>query len=222
MPQVLIKAVGGAERGVGLPGDALRPGPNPVALPEHPRVGGGHGAFVTQTLDATTLNYLRWSAVALVVLALVGISVSYWLAGRALRPVQLAFDRERRLVANMAHELRTPLATQRTVLEMALDDSAPGHGDELVQAGHEALAQNFRADRIIQAMLTLAQANHADGAADQLATVDLTALVQVGLAERQALLQQADLAARVHLDQAEVTGHATLLAALVGNLLHNA
>jgi len=222
MPQVLVRAVAGTQPDVPITAGVVRPAPGLIERGGFPRMGGGHGAFVNQTLDATTLTYLRWSAVALVVLALLGVWISYWLAGRTLQPVQVAMDRERRLVANMAHELRTPLAAQRLVLEVAMDGATPGQGEELMEAGQQALDQNQRAEGIIQAMLTLARANHASAGHERMVQVDLTNLVQAGLAERQEAIQRSGLTLRSQLDQAQVAGYETLLAVLVGNLLDNA
>ena len=48
-----------------------------------------------------------------------------WLvAGRVLRPLEQAYDAQRRFVANASHELRTPLTASRALLEMV--DHRPG------------------------------------------------------------------------------------------------
>jgi two-component system OmpR family sensor kinase len=44
----------------------------------------------------------------------------YWVAGRALEPLERGYERERRFVDDASHELRTPLALHKTGLEVAL------------------------------------------------------------------------------------------------------
>ncbi|HMN26781.1 MAG TPA: ATP-binding protein [Caldilineaceae bacterium] len=49
---------------------------------------------------------------------------SWWLAGRSLRPAQIAFERQRLFVANASHELRTPLTLIRASAEVVHDGLA--------------------------------------------------------------------------------------------------
>jgi signal transduction histidine kinase len=44
----------------------------------------------------------------------------WWVAGRALDPLERGYERERRFVDDASHELRTPLALHKTELEVAL------------------------------------------------------------------------------------------------------
>jgi two-component system, OmpR family, sensor kinase len=52
-------------------------------------------------------------------LLLAGIG-GYWVAGRALEPLERGYERERRFVDDASHELRTPLALHKAELEVAL------------------------------------------------------------------------------------------------------
>jgi signal transduction histidine kinase len=47
---------------------------------------------------------------------------SWWLAGRSIAPVEAAWERQRRFVANASHELRAPLTLLRASAEVALRD----------------------------------------------------------------------------------------------------
>lgn len=49
-----------------------------------------------------------------------GAGVSYWYAGRTLRPIEAAHDAQKRFTADASHELRTPLATMRVENEVFL------------------------------------------------------------------------------------------------------
>lgn len=67
------------------------------------------------------LNSLLLGLAGLAVLStlLLG-AASWWLAGRSLKPSQLAWERQQTFVANASHELRTPLTLARASTEVAL------------------------------------------------------------------------------------------------------
>ncbi len=56
-----------------------------------------------------------WGGVA--ALALLGVGLGAWLAGRSLRPSLASLHQQERFLADAAHELRTPLAALRTTIE---------------------------------------------------------------------------------------------------------
>jgi signal transduction histidine kinase len=45
--------------------------------------------------------------------------VSWWFSGRAIRPAKIAWEKQRELVANAGHELRTPITLVRATAEVA-------------------------------------------------------------------------------------------------------
>lgn len=53
------------------------------------------------------------------ILAIAGIS-GYFLAGRTLKPIKEMMDEQKRFISDSSHELRTPIATLRTEIEVAL------------------------------------------------------------------------------------------------------
>jgi two-component system sensor histidine kinase CiaH len=89
------------------------------------------------------------------VLALVG---GFFLAGRALRPIGAAMDRQRAFVADASHELRTPLSLIRANAELL-----QRHSEEPVQANMSALNDIVREtdglSTLVSQMLTLAKAD---------------------------------------------------------------
>jgi len=95
------------------------------------------------------------SGAGAVVLAIAG---GWFLAGRALVPIALAFHRQRDFVADASHELRTPLTVIRAAAEL-LDR----HGDEPLAQNRELLddlrAEVARMERLAEDLLTLARSD---------------------------------------------------------------
>jgi signal transduction histidine kinase len=130
-----------------------------------------------------------------------------------------ALERERRLTADAAHELRTPLAalsTQAQVARRAADEASRNEALDAVVAGAERTA------RLIEQMLTLArlEAGQTGGAA---ARFDLRETTRAAMAE----LGGAALAKGVELElldgpAIQAQGYAGLVAVLARNLVDNA
>jgi len=70
-----------------------------------------------------------------------------------------AFAGQERFIANAAHELKTPIAMSRTLVEVAMRKrTAP---PEIQSLGDNLLEINLRHERLIESLLTLASAGHA-------------------------------------------------------------
>ena len=130
-----------------------------------------------------------------------------------------ALQRERRLTADAAHELRTPLAalsTQAQVARRASSDASRNEALDAIVLGAE------RAARLAEQMLTLARLDSGQGEAAKL-PVELHGLAREVLADvtPRALERNIDLSLEdgpaVH-----VGGYAGLLSILVRNLVDNA
>jgi signal transduction histidine kinase len=96
-------------------------------------------------------------AAGLAAALLVGGLGAWWLAGAVVRPVRAALERERRFVADAAHELRTPLAVLRSELEVTrMEDS----GEEGLRAAlSSAQEETERLSRLADDLLLLARAD---------------------------------------------------------------
>jgi signal transduction histidine kinase len=94
-------------------------------------------------------------ALATLSMALVG-AASWWLAGRALRPAQAAWERQQRFIASASHELRTPLTLIRASAEVALRETPPAEGDQRELLG-DVLTESDHMRRLVDDLLTLSR-----------------------------------------------------------------
>jgi signal transduction histidine kinase len=229
----------------------------PLLTADHTRQPGGPApARYTGNLP----EVLRYSAVALLVLALLSVALGWLTATRALRPLRTltasaravsastlpgrlrvdasyrefaelaetldglarrlaeAFDAQRQFVANASHELRTPVAAQRTLLQVTLAD--PGADPDTLRAAcQQALALGEEQEHLINALLTLARGQRG---IERWQPIDLAGLARTALQARGE--DAGHLGIRVHtaLAPAPVAGDPQLVASLVANLVDNA
>jgi signal transduction histidine kinase len=155
------------------------------------------------------------SAIALAVMTILSGGLGWLVAGRVLRPLERAYDAQRRFVANASHELRTPLTASRALLEMVISDphATP---DTFRQTCREALEENEQQEELIEALLALAQGEQGINRREP---VDLAVVVRDALREHQA--DPGRLRHDVELAPAVVSGDRRLLVRLVSNLLQN-
>ncbi|MEU5874061.1 HAMP domain-containing sensor histidine kinase [Glycomyces sp. NPDC047369] len=127
-----------------------------------------------------------------------------------------AFEGQRRFVANASHELKTPLAINRTLLEVAAAEPDAGHRVRDLAAN--LLAVNERHERLIDGLLTLVGSEQApvDPVPVDLADV----LAHVG-AQFAAEASEAGVAVELSAKEAVAIGDAALLERLVANLVAN-
>lgn len=89
---------------------------------------------------------------------LISLGAAWFLSGRALVPIQHAFQQQQEFIADASHELRTPL----TVLRSATD-LLNAHRDEPLESNGELFddvrAEIVRMERLAQDLLTLARSD---------------------------------------------------------------
>jgi signal transduction histidine kinase len=156
------------------------------------------------------------SAIALAIMALISGGLGWLVAGRVLRPLEHAYDAQRRFVANASHELRTPLTASRALLEMVVTDPH-ATSETFRDTCREALEENEQQEQLIDALLALAQGEQG---IDRRETVDLEAVVDDTVRAFQNAVEHLEL--DVVLSPATVRGDRRLLVRLVSNLLQNA
>jgi signal transduction histidine kinase len=108
-------------------------------------------------LFAREAHALAWQIgfidLGMLILAALG---AYVLAGRTLRPIQEAMDRQRRFAAAASHELRTPLTVLQGTLEVALlRERTPQEYQEILRT---AAVEAERMGLLIADLLALARA----------------------------------------------------------------
>ncbi|MBN9239084.1 MAG: hypothetical protein BGO97_05295 [Micrococcales bacterium 70-64] len=133
-----------------------------------------------------------------------------------LARLQHSVDEQRRFAANASHELRTPHAIVRTMLEVARADPDGRDTDELLRRLDET---NERSIALIEALLSLAAIDHYEPPSEP---VDLDGLVADVVGEAHAVASASRVTIETTLAGASVIGDATLLRQLVSNLVQNA
>jgi signal transduction histidine kinase len=135
-----------------------------------------------------------------------------------LARLEMAFDSQRRFIANASHELRTPLMLSQTLLQVALAnpgitlDSLRAACQEVVDAGKDQA-------QLIDALLILARSQRG---LDHREPVDLTAAVKDALNAHEPSAAAKRLQVDAALDEGNVQGDARLIHRLVSNLVDNA
>lgn len=98
----------------------------------------------------------RWALLAIPLALLAAIAAGWVLTGRTLRPVDDAMARQRRFLADAAHELRTPIARARGAGELALSEpQGPEDRDALERTQRELEGMS----RLVDELLELARAD---------------------------------------------------------------
>jgi signal transduction histidine kinase len=171
--------------------------------------------------DLATTRWLLW--IGLPITMLLVTVASWWLAGLAMRPVYQSYQHIQQFTADVAHELRTPLAATKATLESALETMplATAEAHSTLQALDR---QNNRLIQLVQDLLLLSRMDR-QVQPPQPQAVKLNALIADLVDEFEALA----IAAHLHLHTEILTpqpitvlGDAEQLYRLVANLVINA
>ena len=138
-----------------------------------------------------------------------------------LERVTSGVERERRFLADAAHELRTPLAVVRLQAQNAIAASST---EEKHQQLEKLISGVDRSTRVVEQMLLLARLDadaipllHENVALDQIARDTLASLAPLAFARKQELILESEDSSNFQLQ-----GHPVLLGAMLRNLVENA
>jgi signal transduction histidine kinase len=136
-----------------------------------------------------------------------------------LERLEAAFDSQRLFVANAAHELRSPLATMRASLDVAI--AKPTGVPPQLRALDSDLREDLdQADRLLESLLVLARAQR--GTLTDQAPVSIEPIVTAALAARRDAITAKGLTVQITLAAICVPGAEILLTRMIENVIENA
>lgn len=169
--------------------------------------------------SAITREHLNRDIILIDVGVLVaGAALSYWYAGRTLRPIEAAHEEQKRFTADASHELRTPLAAMQLENEVFLRQK---HFSE--PEARQQLASNLeevaRLERLAGRLLALNRYEHGRVAVEPFAVAPA---VETAIDSVRRLPEAREVTFVTKLAPAMVRGEAVSLTEIVGILLDNA
>ena len=149
---------------------------------------------------------------------IVGGLVSYWFAGRTLKPIAETHQAQARFVADASHELRTPLANIRAENEVFLRQKSFTDKEtrELVSSNLEEVQRLEHLSRDLLALTQYGQTELAKSA------VDAEVLVDDAVAQIKKILEKNTVTVEKNMQQAMLYGNQESLVRLLVILLDNA
>ncbi|PID32079.1 hypothetical protein CR970_02475 [Candidatus Saccharibacteria bacterium] len=146
----------------------------------------------------------------------IGGPLSYWFAGRTLRPIELAHDAQKRFASDASHELRTPLTAIKLENEVFLRQK-DFSGDEARQLIESNLEEVDRLERLATNLLVL---THYETAQLDIALEDVERIVGEAVTQTKRTYPAAKIA--VSLKPARVLVHSDSVQQMIAIILENA
>ena len=106
------------------------------------------------------INFLGVNGIILIVMG----GLSYFLAGKTLRPIQEMVDEQNRFVSDASHELKTPLTAMKSALEVYVRDPKLNLADAK-QVLKDNIQEVNRLQTLSESLLTLSESKSSNGVA---------------------------------------------------------
>ncbi|HLZ72801.1 MAG TPA: ATP-binding protein [Dehalococcoidia bacterium] len=192
-----------------------------------PVVRGGQTVGIVQVARSQYFVNAAVTRLALISLlaGLIGVALAagagYWLAGRTLRPIAVALDRQREFAGDASHELRTPLTVMLTNAELLTRHPERPLAD-YQDVVADIIAEIERLTRLVSDLLTLARADQGK-AALAFGTVNLSEIGAAVVRQLQPAAAEKGVALEIEADpETAVWGDKDRLHQLVLILVDNA
>lgn len=160
----------------------------------------------------------RDQAIITIITVWIGGAVSYWFAGRTLRPLAEAHAAQARFAADASHELRTPLASMRVENEVFLRQKE-FTSEEAREQIESNLEEVQRLENLSSSLLALTQYERV---ALELASVKAEEIAKEAAEHAKTPAKAKKAIIKLDVQAAQVRGHHDSLVQLLGILLDNA
>ena len=153
-----------------------------------------------------------------IIVAVLGGALSYWFAGRTLRPIEEAHQAQARFASDASHELRTPLANLKAENEVFLHQNKFSEKDarELIESNLEEVQ---RLSSLSTNLLALTQYENASLA---LSSFDVKDLVNEAVKQTDKIAADKKMTIKQQLDPGNITGNFDSLVQLLAIVIDNA
>jgi signal transduction histidine kinase len=132
--------------------------------------------------------------------------------------LEASFDSQRHFAANASHEMRTPLAAERSLLQVALAD--PNADAETLRAAcEEVLRLGNLQESLVDSLLTLASS---EAGIERWESIDLAEIARDVVGARSQDAEQRSLVIDSDISAARTLGDQSLVEILIANLVDNA
>lgn len=178
---------------------------------------------IESTVAENAIDQIQHSVVTgdIIVVVLAGL-LGYFLAGKTLRPIKVALDRQELFSSYASHELRTPLSVVKTDLEVFMKNKQPTIQDAHALASR-SLEEIDRLNGMVENLLVLARSKKADKSVEFDKVIDVSKLIHTVVNKLRPSAEAKQLSIITHTDtKMPIWGNERLLEQLFFNLIQNA
>ena len=149
----------------------------------------------------------------------IGVSASYWFAGKTLKPIQEAHEAQTRFASDASHEIRTPLTAMRTENEVFLRQNSftEEQAREVIKSNLEEI---HRLDQLSSNLLAMSKIE--DGRPLKLSNVDANEIKDKALSYIAKIYPEDVARIDVNVKEVSIKGNADSLAQVLFIFLENA